>query len=113
MSNLELQSVIYREDKHYVAQCLNIDVSSFGDSEANALANLQEALELSVNLPRGRQDPYLESCRRAARARMDRHKQVTDSLEVSGGQWGSHSGSRGRAPGRCRSLPVVRRYLRS
>jgi predicted RNase H-like HicB family nuclease len=46
MSNLKLQSVIYREGKHYVAQCLNIDVSSFGDSEANALANLQEALEL-------------------------------------------------------------------
>lgn len=46
MSNLKLQSVIYREGKHYVAQCLNIDVSSFGDSEADALANLQEALEL-------------------------------------------------------------------
>jgi predicted RNase H-like HicB family nuclease len=46
MSNLKLQSVIYREGEHYVAQCLNIDVSSFGDSEADALANLREALEL-------------------------------------------------------------------
>jgi predicted RNase H-like HicB family nuclease len=46
MSNLNLQSVVYREGEHYVAQCLNIDVSSFGDSEAEALANLQEALEL-------------------------------------------------------------------
>ncbi len=40
------QSVVYREGKYYVAQCLNIDVSSFGDNEQEALANLQEALEL-------------------------------------------------------------------
>lgn len=46
MSNLKLQSVIYREGEHYVAQCLNVDVSSFGNSETDALANLQEALEL-------------------------------------------------------------------
>jgi predicted RNase H-like HicB family nuclease len=46
MSKLNLQSVVYREGEHYVAQCLNIDVSSFGDTEAEALANLQEALEL-------------------------------------------------------------------
>jgi predicted RNase H-like HicB family nuclease len=46
MSQFNLQSVVYREGEHYVAQCLNIDVSSFGDTEAEALANLQEALEL-------------------------------------------------------------------
>jgi len=46
MSNLDLQSVVYREGEHYVAQCLNVDVSSFGDTENEALANLQEALEL-------------------------------------------------------------------
>ena len=46
MSRLDLQSVIYREGEHYVAQCLNVDVSSFGGSETEALANLQEALEL-------------------------------------------------------------------
>ncbi len=46
MIKLDLQSVIYREDEHYVALCLNVDVSSFGDTEANALANLREALEL-------------------------------------------------------------------
>ena len=46
MSNLNLQSVVYREGEHYVAQCLNIDVSSFGDTEDEALANLLEALEL-------------------------------------------------------------------
>jgi predicted RNase H-like HicB family nuclease len=44
--SIDLQSVVYREDRHYVAQCLNVDVSSFGDTEAEALGNLQEALEL-------------------------------------------------------------------
>jgi predicted RNase H-like HicB family nuclease len=46
MTTFDLQSVVYREDEHYVAQCLNVDVSSFGDTEADALANLREALEL-------------------------------------------------------------------
>ncbi|HTZ87524.1 MAG TPA: hypothetical protein VMB05_12725 [Solirubrobacteraceae bacterium] len=46
MSTLNLQSVVYREGEHYVAQCLNVDVSSFGETEGEAMANLQEALEL-------------------------------------------------------------------
>lgn len=46
VSTLNLHSVVYREGKHYVAQCLNVDVSSFGDSDSEALANLREALEL-------------------------------------------------------------------
>ena len=46
MSTLNLQSVVYHEGEYYVAQCLNVDVSSFGDTESNALVNLQEALEL-------------------------------------------------------------------
>ena len=40
------QTVVFREGKHFVAQCLDVDVSSFGDSEDDALANLREALEL-------------------------------------------------------------------
>ena len=31
-----------------MAQCLDVDVSSFGDSEDDALAKLREALELYV-----------------------------------------------------------------
>ena len=46
MIKLDLQSVVYREGGRYVAQCLNVDVSSFGDTETEALANLREALEL-------------------------------------------------------------------
>lgn len=40
------ETVIWREGKYYVAQCLNVDVSSFGKTKKTALKNLQEALEL-------------------------------------------------------------------
>jgi len=46
MSEAIYQSVVYKEGQYYVAQCLNIDVSSFGKSEKEAISNLQEALEL-------------------------------------------------------------------
>ena len=46
MVNLNLQSVVYREGEYYIAECLNVDVSSFGDTRAEAVANLKEALEL-------------------------------------------------------------------
>ena len=37
---------LYREETDYVAQCLDYDVSSFGSTEKEALANLKEAIEL-------------------------------------------------------------------
>ncbi len=43
---LELKNVLWKEGKFYVAQCLNVDVSSFGKTKKEALANLREALEL-------------------------------------------------------------------
>ena len=43
---LELKNVVWKEGKFFVAQCLNVDVSSFGKSKKEALANLREALEL-------------------------------------------------------------------
>jgi predicted RNase H-like HicB family nuclease len=42
---------ITREGKWYVAQCLEADVASQGRSEAAALKNLTEALELHFSLP--------------------------------------------------------------
>lgn len=44
--SLELKNVVWREGEFYVAQCLNVDISSFGKTKAEALTNLQEALEL-------------------------------------------------------------------
>ena len=47
MKNIfQLQNVVWKEDKYYVAQCLNVDVSSFGKTKKEALDNLNEALEL-------------------------------------------------------------------
>jgi predicted RNase H-like HicB family nuclease len=37
---------VYREDEFIVAQCLNVDVSSFGATREEAVANLKEAVEL-------------------------------------------------------------------
>lgn len=44
--SLELQNVVWKEGKHYIVQCLNVDVSSFGKTKNEALKNLNEALEL-------------------------------------------------------------------
>lgn len=46
MRKIDLRNVVWKEGKYYVAQCLNIDVSSFGKTKKEALANLDEALEL-------------------------------------------------------------------
>ncbi len=46
MQSITLQHIIWKEDKHFVAQCLNIDVSSFGDTREEAVANLEEAVSL-------------------------------------------------------------------
>lgn len=43
---ISLKLIIWKEDKYFVAQCLNIDVSSFGKTKKETLNNLKEALEL-------------------------------------------------------------------
>ncbi len=42
----DVKYVIYKEGQHFVAQCLNVEVSSFGDTLDEAVANITEALEL-------------------------------------------------------------------
>lgn len=41
-----IQYCVYKEAPHYVAQCLNVDVSSFGSTVQEAVENLKEAVEL-------------------------------------------------------------------
>jgi predicted RNase H-like HicB family nuclease len=41
-----LHYVVYEQDGAYVAQCLDVDIASEGDTEEQALSNLGEALEL-------------------------------------------------------------------
>ena len=46
MKKVTLKNLIWKEGKYFVAQCLNVDVSSFGKTRAEALKNLKEALDL-------------------------------------------------------------------
>lgn len=41
-----IEVVLFREGKSWVAQALNVDVSSFGDTREEARAAIKEALEL-------------------------------------------------------------------
>ncbi|HLI50199.1 MAG TPA: type II toxin-antitoxin system HicB family antitoxin [Thermomicrobiaceae bacterium] len=52
-------AVITKEDHWYVAQCLEVDVASQGESEAEALANLREALELYFESPLPTAPPHI------------------------------------------------------
>jgi predicted RNase H-like HicB family nuclease len=42
----EIDYVIWQEGKYYVSQCLNVNVSSFGETIDEAIFNLKEAVEL-------------------------------------------------------------------
>ena len=46
MKKINLKNIVWKEDKYYVSQCLNVDISSFGKTRKEALENLNEALEL-------------------------------------------------------------------
>lgn len=46
-------AIAWKEGGHYVSQCLNVDVASFGKTKQEALQNLEEALLLYFkDLPR-------------------------------------------------------------
>ena len=46
MKKINFKNIVWKEGKYYVAQCLNVDISSFGKTKKEALENLKEALEL-------------------------------------------------------------------
>jgi predicted RNase H-like HicB family nuclease len=46
MKTIQINNVVWKEGDYFVAQCLNVDVSSFGSTKEEALSSLQEALEL-------------------------------------------------------------------
>ena len=48
---------ITREGEWFVAQCLEVDVASQGNTEEEALDNLREALELHFTPPRATVTP--------------------------------------------------------
>jgi len=42
---------VWQEDDLFIAQCTQVDVASHGSTEAEALSNLREALELYFEPP--------------------------------------------------------------
>lgn len=44
--NVDLKSVVWKEGDYYVSQCLDVDISSFGKTKKEALAMLEDALQL-------------------------------------------------------------------
>lgn len=46
-----LSASVWREEDLFVAQCLEVDVASQGESKEGALENLREALELHFGYP--------------------------------------------------------------
>lgn len=46
MKTIQLKTIVWQEGQYFVAQCLNVEVSSFGETKEEALLNLEEALAL-------------------------------------------------------------------
>lgn len=47
----DFTAFVWKEGELFVAQCIQVDIASQGDTEAEALDNLREALELHFEEP--------------------------------------------------------------
>jgi predicted RNase H-like HicB family nuclease len=66
---VDLAASITHEEPWYVARCLDAEVASQGETAAEALANLKEALELYFEdeaLPEGLEPPIIATLRLSA-----------------------------------------------
>jgi len=52
---------VWREGNWYVAQCLEVDVATQGETEEEALSALKEALELYFEPPTATRPPLLRT----------------------------------------------------
>ncbi len=52
---------VWREGDCHIAQCLEIDVASQGETEEEALSGLKEALELHFEPPQATRPPLLRT----------------------------------------------------
>jgi predicted RNase H-like HicB family nuclease len=52
---------VWQEDGWFVAQCVEVDVASQGETEDEALANLRDALELHFTPPAATLAPQIRS----------------------------------------------------
>ena len=60
MKKINFKNIVWKEGKYYVAQCLNVDVSSFGGTKKEALSNLIEAFDLYFKGGRNRKPSKVE-----------------------------------------------------
>ena len=44
----EINYVVWKEGKYFVSKCINVEVSSFGETIDEAISNLKEAVELYI-----------------------------------------------------------------
>ena len=56
----QFSAIVTKEGDWYVAQCLEVDVASQGQTEESALENLREALELHFEPPRATITPRVK-----------------------------------------------------
>ena len=54
-------ATVWRQGDWYVAQCLDIDIASHGETEEDALSSLKEALELHFEPPTATRPPLLRT----------------------------------------------------
>jgi predicted RNase H-like HicB family nuclease len=54
-------ATVWREGEWYVSQCLEVDVASQGETEEEALANLNEALGLHLEPPQATRPPKIRT----------------------------------------------------
>lgn len=54
---------VWQEDDWYIAQCLEVDVASQGETQEEALRNLKEALELYFEPPSASLAPQVHRLR--------------------------------------------------
>ncbi|PKB72120.1 MAG: HicB family protein [SAR202 cluster bacterium Io17-Chloro-G6] len=57
----QFTAVVSQEDEWFVAQCLELDIASQGETQEKALINLREALELHFDDPRATVIPNVRS----------------------------------------------------
>ncbi len=51
---------IWQEDEWFIAQCLEVDIASQGETEQEAIENLRDALELHFTDPVATVFPYVQ-----------------------------------------------------
>ena len=75
MKNQTFTASIWREDDWFIAQCLEVDIASQGQSEEEALINLTEALELYFEPPQPSFKPVIR--------KFEASEQMTDKTELN------------------------------